>query len=358
MEAGGTEIYLQFTRSFNLYLAEFWRSPLITPNVKKFMGVGLSDHICYYDGDTQYYYRIKPEMQALKGHVLSLKPGDRRYSEGASRLFREKVKRMRILMERNIPDKNIPRVYREAKKLFEELYPFYYFGYFMGGPWKAEYGAIWGKRAEKTLKLQYGNRVYSEGLLKQFSNFIENLCMQKIGDLSAELDISLLKFREVEALLLKDEVPNIKHVKRRENGYVLVRGKVIETDDFLATINRFGYHYRPKEIEETMNLEGEIAYLAKPVVGKARVILNDNDLKKFMKGEVMVAPMTQPMYLPQMKLAKAIVTDEGEITCHAAIASRKLRIPCVIGTNSASQLLRDGDLVEVDAKKGLVKKIS
>ena len=56
-----------------------------------------------------------------------------------------------------------------------------------------------------------------------------------------------------------------------------------------------------------------------------------------------------------MKRASAIVTDEGGITCHAAIIARELKVPCVIGTKIATQVLNDGDLVEVNANQGIVK---
>jgi pyruvate,water dikinase len=65
--------------------------------------------------------------------------------------------------------------------------------------------------------------------------------------------------------------------------------------------------------------------------------------------------MTTPNYLIAMKRAVAFVTDEGGITCHAAIVAREMQKPCIIGTKIATQVLKDGDLVEVDANKGIVK---
>jgi pyruvate, water dikinase len=65
--------------------------------------------------------------------------------------------------------------------------------------------------------------------------------------------------------------------------------------------------------------------------------------------------MTSPDYVIGMKKAGAIVTDEGGITCHAAIVARELQIPCVIGTKNATKLLKDGQLVEVNANHGWVK---
>jgi len=58
-----------------------------------------------------------------------------------------------------------------------------------------------------------------------------------------------------------------------------------------------------------------------------------------------------------MKKATAIITDEGGLMCHAAIVSREIKVPCIIGTRNATQVLRDGDLVEIDADNGVVRKV-
>jgi len=65
--------------------------------------------------------------------------------------------------------------------------------------------------------------------------------------------------------------------------------------------------------------------------------------------------MTDPRYVFAMKKAGAIVTDEGGITCHAAIVARELKKPCIIGTKIATKVLKGGDLVEVDAERGIVR---
>ncbi len=65
--------------------------------------------------------------------------------------------------------------------------------------------------------------------------------------------------------------------------------------------------------------------------------------------------MTTPEMVPVMKRAAAFVTDEGGITCHAAIVSREMKKPCIIGTKIATKVLKDGDLVEVDANRGIVR---
>lgn len=90
---------------------------------------------------------------------------------------------------------------------------------------------------------------------------------------------------------------------------------------------------------------------------KVKIINTREDFSKMQAGDILVAPMTRPEYLPLIKIAGAIITDEGGVTCHAAIISRELGIPCIIGTQVATEVLQDGDMVEVDAERGIVTKL-
>lgn len=92
--------------------------------------------------------------------------------------------------------------------------------------------------------------------------------------------------------------------------------------------------------------------------GRVKIVCNlALEKEKFKPGDILVTGMTRPEFVGLMRKAKAIITDEGGVTCHAAIISRELKIPCVIGTKIATQVLRDGDKVEVDADRGVVTKI-
>jgi len=93
------------------------------------------------------------------------------------------------------------------------------------------------------------------------------------------------------------------------------------------------------------------------VRGVVKICESVSEIDKIQTGEILVASMTRPEYLPAMQKAAAIVTDEGGITSHAAIVSRELGKPCVIGTKYATRVLKDGDKVEVDADHGVVRKL-
>ncbi len=91
--------------------------------------------------------------------------------------------------------------------------------------------------------------------------------------------------------------------------------------------------------------------------GRVRIIYDTSQNHDFKEGDILVTGMTRPEFVPLMKKAGAIITDEGGVTCHAAIISRELGKPCIIGTKNATSALKDGDLIEVDANKGIVRKI-
>ncbi len=89
--------------------------------------------------------------------------------------------------------------------------------------------------------------------------------------------------------------------------------------------------------------------------GKVCKIMDDSELDKMKPGSILVTSMTSADFVPAMAIASAIVTDEGGMTCHAAIISREFGIPCIVGTKKATKLLSDNQEVEVDADNGVVK---
>ncbi len=89
-------------------------------------------------------------------------------------------------------------------------------------------------------------------------------------------------------------------------------------------------------------------------VGRVRVLSSPDEGDQLLDGEILVAKMTSPDWVPTMRRAAALVTDGGGITCHAAIVSRELGVPCVVGARNATTVLRNGELITVDGSKGLV----
>jgi pyruvate,water dikinase len=122
-------------------------------------------------------------------------------------------------------------------------------------------------------------------------------------------------------------------------------------------------------IAETTKIEkrenGEIKIAQAPILtgspaspgigtGPVKILRSPKEIGKIEKGDVLVAPMTSPDYVPAMKKSAAIITDEGGQTSHAAIVSRELGIPCVVGTLTATKKLKDGQIVTVNGEAGQI----
>ncbi|MFA5954895.1 MAG: PEP-utilizing enzyme [Patescibacteria group bacterium] len=110
-------------------------------------------------------------------------------------------------------------------------------------------------------------------------------------------------------------------------------------------------------VDDDRVLKGTAAY-----TGKAEgpvVIVTEENLSSiaFPKGSVLVCDNTDVRFLPFMRCAAAIVTNRGGILSHAAIIARELKVPCIVGTGSATEVLKNGDMVEVDAKNGVVLRL-
>ncbi len=106
----------------------------------------------------------------------------------------------------------------------------------------------------------------------------------------------------------------------------------------------------------TDQVEGNIANKGK-ITAKVKILVDNSDLGKVNEGDIIVAAMTTPDFVPAMERAAGFITNEGGITCHAAIISREMNKPCIIGTRIATKVFKDGDLVELDADKGIARKL-
>lgn len=114
-----------------------------------------------------------------------------------------------------------------------------------------------------------------------------------------------------------------------------------------------------EEIDLNQEIKGKSAYkgIVKGIVKKINLETWKEDVNNLKKNEILVAISTKPDYIPAMERASAFVTDEGGITAHAAIVSREMKKPCIVGTKNATSILKDGDLIKVDADKGIIRRL-
>jgi phosphohistidine swiveling domain-containing protein len=175
-------------------------------------------------------------------------------------------------------------------------------------------------------------------------------------------EIFSLNFKDMNVILAEEITPDINADKLKQK---IKERKEIILEKYSEKLSELYSGEDGLTINKAVNctfshvgneIKGNTAFEGK-VKGIVRVIVGEAHFSKFSSGEILVTSMTRPEFLPLMKKAKAIITDEGGVTCHAAIVSRELQIPCIVGTKIATKVLKDNDLIEVDAEKGIVRKI-
>lgn len=163
-----------------------------------------------------------------------------------------------------------------------------------------------------------------------------------------------LKFLFLEEVF-NTKLPTIDVIEKRKNGYIYFDNKLELIEDSEKWLK--DRNITIKTLQNGNTVKGNIAYSG-ITTGKVCQVFKKEDFKKFEKGDILVTTMTTPKFTPILKDAGAIVTDEGGITCHAAIIARELKIPCIIGCKNATEVLKDGMIVKVNATEGTINIIS
>ncbi len=215
---------------------------------------------------------------------------------------------------------------------------------------------------DKRMMKRIGNERNTIALLYSRTEAILDKCSILIGK-QKHFEGFLLRYctlDEIKAFLKTQKISKnqLETLKKRKEEYLYLCTWEKKKDENVFTDKKIIKDIKQKcfdiENKETSILKGKIAY---PGIVKGRVYNLVSGNKPKTRGFILVAPMTVAKNVPLMKQSKGIVTDEGGILSHAAIMAREFEKPCIIGTKFATKVLKDGDLVEVDANKGIVRKL-
>ncbi|MFH1440298.1 MAG: PEP-utilizing enzyme [Candidatus Woesearchaeota archaeon] len=278
----------------------------------------------------------------------------------------------RLLGNEQLKNKIIERV-----NLFQELAGNYFCTefFFMGKVEKSDSKVI-RKNLETMGKIKYQARE----ILNNFYNYktIFMPYIEEIAKRTKRKDLQWLSFQEIIDLLESmqavifnqvpnpNQIPNFKQIPisdRDKQYWVLSKNndwKMIVGDEAKEIMDAFDKRFINNNVNAITGIianKGIYQGTAKVV----RTFFSDkaiDEIKKVEKGDVLIAETTGPEMMIACEKAGAIVTDEGGLTSHAAIVSRELGIPCIVGTKNATKVLKDGDVVEVDAETGVVRKIN
>lgn len=199
----------------------------------------------------------------------------------------------------------------------------------------------------------------TERKLKEVKIGDKKLMIVRQNDKTVEIELGnkakerVLSDEEIEKLVEIGEIIEEHYGHPQDVEWAIEKGKIyIVQSRPITTIGEKGE--KEEELEEGEILVKGLGASPGIGVGKAKVIFSEDEISKVEEGDILVTTMTTPDMVPAMKKAAAIVTDEGGMTCHAAIVSRELGVPAVVGTKNATKVLKDGMIVTVDGDKGLV----
>lgn len=196
---------------------------------------------------------------------------------------------------------------------------------------------------ERAIKIRTVDSFYDDS-----DKIIRNTINHLYPQISYDLGLSIIE-KEL------DNPPSVSELEKRNKNCFMIPDDYFEIETlekFLEKNKRYKFIF-DKIDKNITELKGAVAFKG-TAKGKVKILKKKSQIADFKEGEILVSPMTTPTFVPAMKKARAIITDEGGITCHAAVVAREFKKPCVIGTKIATQVLKDGDMVEVDANKGVV----
>ncbi len=199
----------------------------------------------------------------------------------------------------------------------------------------------------RTARLEWMNKAcfIVRPLLEDASNILK-IKFDDIIYLLPEEIINLLN----EGQLTKDI---LKVIEERRKGYAYISDN---KNEYILAVNKELEKWKKrfsKEHDENL-IKGIVVYKGE-AKGRAAIVKDRSELNKVERGDILVTRLTTPDFIIAMKKAIGIVTDLGGVTSHAAVTSRELKIPCIVGTKNATKIIKDGDIIELDTIDGSVR---
>ncbi|MEW6408157.1 MAG: PEP-utilizing enzyme [Patescibacteria group bacterium] len=317
--------------------------------LKKQMGEGLN-HIVLISrrGRTACYFEI--ENRGKFGRYLANKAvHNKNFASKLCKKLKKKADKL-VAMSHKFKGKDLK--YKEFK-IFFDLF-FEYTGMHISPRNIIDY--LPANSAQKFLPILQDARLYTEKVFVETEIFMQELAkvIAKKFSYKPEYILCLTK-NEFEDYFEKGKLPKKDIlVKRFSNSAIIFKNKKSEiiTGNEVIKIEK-----ALSQIKDTKEIKGMTAYPGK-AQGIVKIISDPKKAKDFHDGDILVTGMTRPEFLLLMKKSSAIITDAGGLLCHAAITAREIKKPCVIGTQVATKALKNGDKVEVDADRGIVRKLN
>jgi phosphoenolpyruvate synthase/pyruvate phosphate dikinase len=306
--------------------------------LKQETGFGFEKQLHYYNDTKGIFYKDPCELQACNKHFTNIIENEPQKVSKWIQKEQEIQKKQHLLLQ----NKNPIQVVNNFQKLllYNTVIPYRILA-------AIQYSNLNKQNLKKKLEKIRSKSLY----LTLFENMIKPLLHKVHQKINMPKNLlSMMTPKELIMALEKGILPSKIELKKRKNGC-----------HFHISKNKIQFYYNKLDITKNTTklpkkLSGNIAFQGKSK-GEVSIVNNLSQLANFQKGNILISINTNPALISAISKASAIITDEGGFMCHAAIIARELKIPCIIGTKHATRIFKNGDMIEVNAIKGIVKKI-
>lgn len=342
-------------REFSIFTMSCWRLSLDIINAPQYGKNSLSIFICSYQNGIAMHFRSRDEEDRLEMIIGKKFVKDSKFRKKIIKLHTNFAKKLLNLYQQ--VDK-IDQINSTLIKHFN-----IWAGNFFGYNTFIQRGIDYVEKidaSKKVASLLIKQRTkYEQAVVGQYEGYLSKIC-EKVAKKKNIVSPDLLKLLVVEEFvdfIKRGKLPS-DLTERNKISILIFLPKTLLLTGKPAALLLKKLQRQNKKINERLfteiSLKGTPIYPGK-VKGPVQVITNLKSLKEFKPNNILVAPTTLPKYNHTVKRARAIITDEGGLLSHGAVLSREYKIPGVVGTKIATKKLKTGQVVEIDASRGVIK---
>lgn len=351
-------IFKHFERDYSVFFLYSIGNTHTITNQLKYGNDGLALAMMTFRNNISCYYRLEQDNEVYLKNIADNIAKDKSIKDEIFNGYTESCEKMKKLYEQIDTEESFESSFiEELSQTINKLIPYQILIMHRTDSFV--------KAFEETPEMPdeiYAIRKKYESVFGQFETKFEVLC-KKIID-SRKLDMTNADFKYLTA---KDIIDGMKTgekpmelIEERKSGVVINYLPQLEmitgsdAQNIFTAIRENEEKYHPVE-NFNNEIKGKTVFGTGKVTGKCHVITDYDKTEELQEGEILVAPSTLPKYNHIYKRAKAIITNEGGVLAHASIFCREFKIPGIVGTKIATDVIKTGDLIELDADKGIVK---
>lgn len=347
MKKSPNEVWVKrWAGSYTFISCDYW-GPQYFTSLKKYLGKGFAHSLFIHRKGVVSFYLLRSEYEYFGKAMAKEAAADPRRTRKLLQDLKRNSDHIVACMDSMKGTLPTRRQYQKFLVYFDRHLPLHNF-------MKKTVDFLPQEAGKKLMPYFRDARVYTERVYSDTEKFFRKLAGVIAKRLGYRADyLTCLTQEELERYLQKGTLPTKEILRKRYVGSALIFEKGQRQILYGTKVAAMERKIFASLSSQAATLQGTSVYQGK-VTGVVRIVRDPHKPGRFNKGDILVTGMTRPEFLALIKKAGAIVTDAGGVLCHAAIAARELRKPCIVGTEVATRVLKSGRIICVDARRGII----